>query len=226
MRVAPLLLVAALALTLAAPAAAEFPQHVDATAQPGGTVSETSSTVPKDAESAKIIVKPKAGDTNDFFTDVSSYLAKTPSRKQRVLFCVGFFKIFEDLEDDDEYNFSLTRDNFALLVLAACLQIALERQPTNAGAAASSCPAVPASVPMNVSRSGGGYKITVEGKVKKPDRRRLRVQCRRVNGTMRVKVRPRKRSRSLRSAVGRQLAIGFYNTGDSPVQMRTTFNVK
>jgi hypothetical protein len=79
---------------------------------------------------------------------------------------------------------------------------------------------------MDVSRSGGEYNVAVDGKVRKPDRRRLRVRCRRVNGTMQVKLRPRKRTRSLRSVVGRKLAIGFYNTGDKPVRMRTTFNVK
>src|SRR5919107_3244460 len=94
------LLTAALVLTLAAPAAAKFPQHVDATVQPNGTVSETSSTVPKAADSAKITVDPDADDERAFFNDMFSTVAST--KKARVLACVGLFAIFEDLEDDEE----------------------------------------------------------------------------------------------------------------------------
>ena len=219
------LFVAALALTLAPPAAANFPQHVDATVQPNGTVSETSSTVPKTADSATITVEPKARDRYDFFTAVESVMATRATRKQRVLFCIGLYRDFVR-NDEEEVDITVEEPALRLLFLAACLELALQNRAASAHAAATSCPAVPISVPMKVSSTNGGYRITLDGTAKKPERRPLRVRCRRVGGAMKVKLRPRSRTRSLRSVVGRNLAIGFHNSADSPVRMRTTFNVR
>jgi len=224
MRVA-CIVAAALAFALASPAAAKFPQHVDATVQPGGTVSETSSTVPKTAESATIAVTPEAEDRNPFLTGVRSMLAIVPSKRKRVLLCVGLYASFEHISSND-VDFIKESEELELLFLAACLELAFQNESTNARASATSCPAVPISAPMNVSRTSGRYRITVRGTAKKPTRRAVRVRCRRDAGTTRIKLRPRKRTRSLRSVVGRKLAIGFYNTSDKPVSMRTTFNVK
>ena len=207
---------AALALILAAPAAANYPQHVDA---------ETSSPLPKTAKSATITVKPKAGDADDFFDGVQSVLSATRSKKERLLVCIGMYQGVTGLWGE-EMSFALEEPELGLLFLRACLQMAFQDQAANARAAATPCPALRVGAPMRVSRTSAGYRIAVDGTARKPTRRPLRVRCTRVGGAMQIKLRPRSRSRSLRSVVGRKLAIGFYSaSARRPVRMRTTFDV-
>lgn len=217
---------AALALIIAVPAAANFPQGVDGKVQPNGTLTATSSTIPKSAKSATITVKPKADDRDDFFNTVESMLAATRSKRDRVLVCVGMYQGIVGLWGE-EMSFAEAEPELGALFLRACLQVAFQNHAANARAAATPCPALPVSVPMRVSRTSAGYRIAVKGTAKKPRRRPLRVRCTRVDGAMKIRMRPRSRTRSLRSVVGRKLAIGFYNTGTrKAVRMRTTFAVR
>jgi len=215
-----------LALAVPAPASAHFPQSLDATAQPNGTVSETSSTLPGTAKQATVTVTPGAGQGDEFLNRVRTAFTVVPNRRLRQLFCVAI-ALAHAFIDFVQQDFQDGQAELRLLFLGACLELAAQQQDSRrARAAASTCPATPLAVPAKITRVSGGWKLTVKGKVSKPRRPRLKISCRMVGTAMKIVVRPGKRGQSLRAATGGKLAIGFYNSGSKPVKLHTKFAVK
>ncbi|MCW2968467.1 MAG: hypothetical protein JWM71_2239 [Solirubrobacteraceae bacterium] len=218
---------AVIAVCAAAPASAHFPQHVDATVVPNGTVSETSSAIPDTATSATVTVKPPAADAGDFFTGVATTIAKLGSKRERVLTCVSIYKALGDAFDDPQ-DPEKAQSSLRLLFLAACLELAFQDNPAAPAraVAAAACPVTPTTTPIRITHTSAGFAIHFRGKRTRPKRPALEVTCRRVGGALKITMRPRSRRRSLRSVAGPKLSIGFYNHGSAAVPMRTTFAVR
>lgn len=222
-------LVTGLALTsvFATPALAHWPQHVDATVQPNGTVSETSSTIPATATVATVTVKPPANQAGDFFTGVATQIAKMGSKRERVLTCVAIYKALGDAFDDPDKpeNSSPT---VRLLFMNACLELAFQDNPVAPAraVAAAACPVTTTTVPIKITRTSAGFTLRFRGKRTRPRHPALKVTCRRAGGALKITMRPRSHGRSLRSVAGPKLSIGFYNHGSIAVPMRTTFAVR
>lgn len=212
------------ALVLAAPAAASFPQSVDATVPAGGTVRETSSALPPSAKSATITVDPAS--SGGLFDTLQVTLAAKVSRRQKVLYCVGMYRTLgEAFEGTDFFG---DDPSLQLLFLAACLEVALQdTTPPAPRAASAGCPLSPTVTPIRVGRSGGRYTLRFRGTPRRARRGALVVRCKRSAGGMVLRMRPRSRKRSLRSVVGSKLALGLRNPDtDRSIAVRTTFAVR
>lgn len=214
---------AVVTLCAAAPAAAHFPQHVDASVPVNGTVSETSSALPATAKSATITVKPTGGE--DLFGPMSTVMARMPTKGARLLYCVALYQAFGD-QADDPIDQTRIGSELRALLLNACIELAVQNPPPpQARAAAAACPVVPLNVPVKVSRTSAGYSVHVKGIAKRPGKSPLKVSCRHAGNALKIRLRPRSPGRTLRSVVGPELAIGFVNRGTAPLPIRTSFAV-
>jgi hypothetical protein len=214
-------------MLLAAPAAhAGFPEEVKQTVPSGGYGTTGSSTIPAGAKSATITTKsvdPSVDKTFDKLTKVLS----TGTRGQGVVFCAITFALVgnPDFDAPDAKNTAA----LSYLLLQACIEMALQlgRPAATARVSAAGCPRIDLAIPVKVTKVKGGYRLRGNGTAKRSKKSPLVVSCRRISHGVRMKLRPRSRSRTLRSVIGRQLTMGYVNPADNrPVKVKTTFAVK
>ena len=209
--------------------ASSFPSTVVANVPPNGNAGVTSPTLPADATRGKIIVKPAKSADEELFEGLELILAEAPTRSARVLTCVFLAATAEDAPVD----FGQEDEAILDLFLYACVRMAIElnsASSSEASAAASGmCQRQRKAADAEITRSGGTYRMQVEGTTRKPSRRsRVIVTCREKGTGVQLRVRPRKRGRTLRKVVGKKLGIGLVSPADATrsVKVRTTFRAR
>ena len=121
----------------------------------------------------------------------------------------------------------VTADNANTAILAMCIQSAVTGQRASGlarGAGASNhCSTALVSLPVKISRSGSLYTVTANTTVSKAHGGPLAVSCQ-VNGNgIVIKLRARKRGRTLPSILGPKFSIGYSNQSTKSVGFRATF---
>ncbi len=105
-----------------------------------------------------------------------------------------------------------------------CLALAFSEPPASQATAAASRPCeAPVGVPIQISRSGSGYRVAAQGRTFKPRRPPLAVSCRPKGSGLVISLRARRRRGTLRGLLGPHLTIGFANRGSRSVRLRTTY---
>jgi hypothetical protein len=222
-----LLAAAVVLLSAAAPAQAKLPSSIEATMVPGGSLAVTSPPIPPGLMSLDIEAAQKRQAEEDERANLSlavvGVLLSKPDRKARLVTCGAIAEKL--LEEAIFEGISAEGASFAVLFLRVCVQMAKTLAPgtpfQSAGAAATSCKRLTATVRIKVTRAGAGYNASVVRRVKR--RAPLRTSCRRTASGFRIKVRPTSRRKTLRQVAGPTVGIGFANTGGSSLTVRTTF---
>lgn len=234
--------VATIAMTLAIGAvstAEAFPANGGSetstgTAPANGTLVTSTDNIPANMTQGSFAIQPMAGTDPAAFDDVTSvlvedfpWLAKQSKRSQAVLACV-LMSYLPLVFKPSDYVYTFSDLELQAAMLNVCLRMALSipKPPAasdNGHAAAGVCGRIDAAVTVKFTHSAAGYRGTVSGAIRRVQRPRLKVSCRRSGKGVLLSVRPRKRGQSLRAAAGPKLAIAYTNPTSKPVGIRTTF---
>lgn len=205
---------------------------------PGPGSGTVQTNLPAAVTDATIEVQPTA-DTQDLdsITDtlITSYpkLGKLSRPAQRFISCAILYTVLAAFHINAQSDLAETSTNqvAARLVLDICRRLAvaltLHHPAVDATPASAVCPRLDRSIAARFSRSGGGYRIQLNGRTFKPrGRSAVDVSCKRKGRGMMIRIRPRARGRTLRQVVGPSLGIAYVNSASKPVGVRTTFTVK
>jgi hypothetical protein len=211
-----------------------FPSSITTTVPPGGTSLVTTPALDKNIKKLKVEIEPEdhSADDEAAFEQFNTSLG-TLSKGKRLLVCtMMYLKVIEayspygNEERVDGYHLT-----YAGAIMLACLHLAglLEGDPptsVRSAAAPRKCAQFLPSLPATVSKGGGGYSVAAEGttaKAKKPD---LKVKCRVIGSKVSYTVRPRKKGKTLRQVVGKNLMIGIKSPADASMSLpvKVTFS--
>ncbi len=234
-RIALVVVAAGVALAIVPSAAQAFPANGGTeTAQlnmpADGIGSAQTDQLPASATQADVAVTPLTDEqffsklsvalTNSLFIDFSDRVGVCVTVTEQVVKNPNFFP-----------GYTIPKDKtLQILFLAACLQTALEvslKQGSTAAAASAGCFQTPLFMSVQYKRAGSGYSAQVAPTSKRPKvRSSVRVSCQRTATGLRIKLRPRKRGRKLRSTVGPMLGLGVANPSSHPIKLKISFTVK
>jgi hypothetical protein len=211
---------------------------------PGNSIaSQSTDTVPPQATQASVSVQPSIDTTAGFNSMWTTLVASTPSFSnvkstfvQKLIVCE---LIASNMTAADTQTAYLQPEDVAekqvadayAATLYVCLAIAFSEPPPTGAAghiahtAAALCHANVA-VPMQVARSGTGYRVAAKGMTSKAKPPPVAVSCRPKGRGIMITLRARRRGRKLRQLIGPHLSIGFANRGTSSVHLATKFTFK
>lgn len=204
----------------------------------GGQVTDT---VPGTATQGRLFVAPlNAHDLAVFdgvWEDVVnaypriSGITSTPLR--RALTCVVMARSVTELAKAQRLqttgSLQADRSVYALF-LQTCIQMTVfAQQAVGSGAASTAsagCSMASVSVPILISHTSAGYVIRFDGETSKAiGRGPLAVSCSVKGNGMQINMRSRSKRRKLRQVVGPHLQIGYANSTNRPLTIKTTFTL-
>jgi hypothetical protein len=224
------------ALVVAVPtASARLPATVEGSVPPGGTATFGSPPIEPGAKTMAVKVDPVVAKDRRTFSQIQTVLAASKSAKDRFLVCIALYKDAREVERDENkrYKIDVEATTLSSLFLAACIEMAAQVSqpapqpppPTTARTAQATCPQTALRIGMRVRGSGPRRSAVLEGTARTARRPALKVTCRSSGDGYLLRVRPRKRGRTLRSVAGDRLRLGFVSPSDatSSVRLAVTF---
>lgn len=206
-----------------------LPASIVTNVPPGGTSMITTPALAKDITKLKVDLEPENKDDAAAFEDFNTSLGSLTKGRRLLVCTMMYLKVIEtyspygDEERVDAYHLS-----YAGAVMLACLQLAglLENSPARAAATSKKCAQFLPSLPATVTQENGGYSVTAEGTTTKAKKPALKVRCRTIGSKVSYTVRPRKKGKTLRQVVGKNLVIGVKSPADAStsVPVKVTFS--
>src|SRR5206468_802236 len=93
------------------------------------------------------------------------------------------------------------------------------------GATATRCTKQPFRVPIHITKTASGYKMTVNGVTSKPTKMPFRVSCTRTATTLKTVVKSAVRGGQLSRVTGPKLGVGFLSTSSSSGKLKIALGV-
>jgi len=198
----------------------------------GGTGTVTRSPMPPSSTVGTVGVTATSND-DAFINNLTQVLTSLPTRKARVLGCIALNSYVADAAGQNE-DFEVDARTLQLLFMSACLRVALDlkqqaAEPHGAlafAATATRCTKKPFAVPIHITKTGSGYKMTVKGVTSKPTKVALRVSCTRTATTLKTVVKSAVRGGKLSPVTGPKLGVGFLSTSSSSAKLKIALGVK
>ena len=170
-----------------------------------GTGTVTRSPMPPSSTVGTVGVTATSND-DTFMNNLVQVLTSLPTRKARVLGCIGLNAYLADVAGHSE-DFEVDARTLQLLFLSACLRVALDLKQQAAArhgglasvATATRCTKQPFRVPIHVTKTASGYTMTVHGVTSKQTKVSVRVMRTRTATTLKTVVKSAVRGGSLRA---------------------------
>lgn len=195
----------------------------------GGTGMVQTDQLPTKATNATVTVKPQTSADVGSFDRITLVLAKTPSVKKRLLFCLLLYSVGITYGNDST-DITLNEPTLTTLWLNGCIELAATLPvvpPSSGRAAAAGCSQVTKSVAIQISRAGRGYQARLSGMTQTVSGPSAAViTCRRAGAGLQLSIKPRKRGQTLRQIVGSNLGVGLLNRSTAAVRTRTTLVIR
>ncbi len=114
--------------------------------------------------------------------------------------------------------------------LTTCIQMTVLAQqaagPARAAPASAGCSMASVAVPILISRTSSGYVVKLDGETSKASGRGpLAVSCKVKGNGIQVGIRSRSHRRKLRQVVGPHLRVGYANSTNRSLTIKTTFTL-
>lgn len=169
-----------------------------------------------------------------FMNNLTAVLTSLPTRKSRVLGCIALNSYLADAAYGNSENFEVDARTLQLLFLSACLRVALDLKQQAAArhgalahaATATKCPTQPVTVPIHITKTASGYKMTVNGTTSKPKAMAFRVSCKKTATSLKTTIRPSARHGKLAKAIGPSLGVGFISGSSSSATLKIKLGVR
>ncbi|HZV72405.1 MAG TPA: hypothetical protein VFF79_01700 [Conexibacter sp.] len=213
----------------------------DVAMPPNSFAAQTTDTVPGSSKEEDTYLQPfnaqELADFDSLWETVADGFPKLTAIKnvtvRRVITCALFARaggnLYGAFTRGTIVRKQVSGDNANAAILAMCVQAAVTgQQATGAvqGAAAGShCSTAVVSLPVQISRSGSRYTVTANSSVSRASGP-LAVACQTNGNGIVIKLRPRKRGRTLRAVAGPRFGIGYSNHTSRSVRVRATFRFK
>jgi len=168
-----------------------------------------------------------------FMNNLTQVLTSLPTRKSRVLGCIALNAYLAEAAGQSE-DFEVDARTLQLLFLSACLRVALDlkqqaQQRHGAPAFAASatrCTKQPVKVPIHITKTASGYRMTVNGVTSKPTKMAFRVSCTRTATRLKTVVKSAVRGGKLSRVTGPKLGVGFLSTSSSSGKLKIALGVR
>lgn len=205
-----------------------LPATVTTNVPANGTSLVTTPTLPKNLTTLTLEYEIESKDAAalDAFEKFNSSMAQL-SKGKRLMVCVMMYQAvaapYSPVGDEarvDAYNIT----NAGALLLA-CLKIAgliSDGPPMARATATQRCAQLMPSLPVTTTKVDGGYSVVAEGTITKAKKPKIKVKCRSSATKVTLKIKPRKKGKTLRQVVGKKLMVGI----KSPPDAGTTVPVK
>jgi hypothetical protein len=181
----------------------------------GGTAKVTSPTVDPSMKSAKVEIS--ADDPE--FDNIAVNLAQLPTTGARVIGCLTAALGAVDLGTDKDALAQIEASGadvlvvvifFCLLIAQAIADLKASGSLRSAQAPAPGCAISPLQIKTTTEKTDAGYTMSATPNIKMNKKKsKLKVKCKRVGSKNIYTIKPRKKGKSLRSAVGKNLVVGI-----------------
>jgi hypothetical protein len=195
-----------------------------------GTGTVTRTPMPPSSTVGTVGVTATSSD-DTFMNNLVQVLTSLPTRKSRVLGCIGLNAYLADAAGHSE-DFEVDARTLQLIFLSACLRVALDLKQqagtpgTLARAPAAACSQSPVSLPIHITKTAKGYKAIVKGTTSIPKKMAFRVSCKRTKTSLKTTIRSTKRGGKLSKAIGPILSAGFASSSASSATLKIALGVR
>lgn len=185
----------------------------------GGTGTVTSGDLDKKTKHVNVILAAANGDY-DATNSLMFALALAPTRGALLLTCLYFSYIPNFGIDGDTSPVELDEEaaSEALVAMVTCLHFAqlLNAPPARATTLRTVCQKDPGRIPASMEKTEDGYRLVVDGTMRPAAKKSpLKVSCKTKGKKLVLGIQPKKKGKSLRSVVGKNLSIGLASPTDS-----------
>lgn len=185
----------------------------------GGTGTVTSGDLDKKTKHVNVVLAAVDGDY-EARDHLMFALGVAPTRGALLLTCLYFSYIPNFSIDRDAAPVELDEEaaSEALVAMVTCLHLAqlLDAPPARATTLRAVCQKDPGRIPASMEKTEDGYRLVVNGTMRPAAKKSpLKVSCKTKGKKLVLGIQPKKKGKSLRSVVGKNLSVGLASPTDS-----------
>lgn len=211
-----------------------FPSSISGTVPAGGTLTVTSPPIDKNAKSIQVTVEADEDEANLDFSLIAHFVAKRKTPGQRLMACLALQQVKLAGWNGFNTDLSLIEENKSksLIFLDTCLRLARLIEQIEAGqrtvpapvaAKGTKCSQGAEEFPAVEEKTPTGYRVTVSGKAAKAKKGAgFKIKCSHSPGKIVYTIAARKKGKTLRSVLGKQVSLGMYSPSNATASVPLT----